>query len=188
MTAKTGLMKIARAVIGLGVSVSNTFAEQAQTITRTCRDVWGKVNWDLPADDVQTIVNAVTHESAWKGTSSEKARKSEIAAIVKAYPFLGTAAKIFRTTYGELRREHLVKIARLCPESETALDAGLLAVEYFEARDQKRGKPGSRPATIGMGLGIIKNTDTVPKGLTKAKLNAFRRDLKALCDQYGITY
>jgi len=50
------------------------------------------------------------------------------------------------------------------------------------------GSGAGRVATIGMGLGVIKNTDTPPKGMTKAKLNAFRRDLKALCDEHGIAY
>ena len=47
---------------------------------------------------------------------------------------------------------------------------------------------GARVATLGMGFGIIKNTNTPPKGMTKANLNKFRRALAVLCAEHGVTY
>ena len=57
---------------------------------------------------------------------------------------------------------------------------------YFQKRDAGKGGKGT-PANLGMAIGIIKNTQK-HDGLSKSKLNAFRRDLKELCDKYGIAY
>lgn len=183
MATKSMLHRVAQAVTGLSSAVSNTFAEQAVAISEAARAAFGSTCWDIPKLELDTIVSDVREASPWKGSSAEAARESEVRAIVKAYPFLGSACGVFKREYGELRREHVVKVARLCPQSETAQDAGLLAVEFYEARDKKTGSKGGHKATIGMGLGIIKNAQT-----RKRNEIAFRKELAALCKKHGISY
>ena len=167
MATKTMLHRVAKAITGLSSEVSNTFVQQARTITDAACEAFGSVNWDIPKDEIKAIVSEVREASAWKGTSSEAARMSETQAIVKAYPFLGTAADVFKREYGELRRNHLLKVARLCPQSETATDAGLLAVEFFNQRDKDKNGGGKTPA------------EKVSAGLKQAINNATDATLKA---------
>lgn len=184
MATQSALKKVATAITGLSVAVSNTFAEQAHEISNACRDAFGSVNWDIDKQELAHVVDAVTDASPWAGSASQDARRSEVTTVVKSYPFLGKACDVFKKEYGELRREHLVKIARICPTAETAQDAGLLAVEFFEARDKsKSGTGAGKTATIGMGIGIIKNAQT-----RKRNEIAFRKALAALCAKYGISY
>ena len=187
MATQTALKKVANAVTGLSAAVSNTFAEQAHAITNACRDAFGSVNWDIDKQELEHVVDAVTDASPWAGTASETVRRSEVTTVVRSYPFLGKACDVFKKEYGELRREHLVKIARICPTAETATDAGLLAVEFFETREKNSSKgisgASGKTATIGMGLGIIKNAAT-----RKRNEIAFRKELAALCKKYNISY
>jgi hypothetical protein len=183
MATQSALKKVANAITGLSAAVSNTFAEQAHAISSTCRDAFGSVNWDIDKQELAHVVDAVTDASPWAGTASESARRSEVTTVVKSYPFLGKACDVFKKEFGELRREHLVKIARICPTAETAMDAGMLAVEFFETREKNKGGATGKTATIGMGIGFIKNAQT-----RKRNEIAFRKELAALCKKHGINY
>lgn len=181
MATKTSLRKVAGAITGLTTAVANTFVEAAHDIAEACQDAFGG-SIDIPAAEMVAIQNMVTESATWKGTSAEAARRSEIKSIVRAYPYLETASKVFKREHGELRREHFVKLARMCPEYVSPTDAALDCVSFFEDKGKAK-KGGGRVATIGMGLGIIKNTQTRVR-----KEIAFRKELAALCEKHGITY
>ena len=184
MSTMNQLKKIAGVVSGLGNAISNTFAQQAHEITKACQDVWGRENWDIDKADVTTVVNTVEENAPWKGTSSAAARRSEVTAIIKGYPHLAKACDTFKREFGELRREHLVKIARIAPTSASAVDTAMLAVEFFETRDKERGKGASaKPKTISeLVSGIFK------VATRKRKEIAFRKELAALCQKHGVSY
>jgi hypothetical protein len=181
MATKTSLRKVAGAITGLTTAVANTFVEAAADIAGACHDAFGG-STDIPAAEIVAIQNMVAENAPWKGSSSEGARRSEVKSIVLAYPYLETASKVFKREHGELRREHFVKLARMCPEYVSPTDAALDTVSFFEKKG-KGGASGTRVATIGMGLGIIKNTQT-----RKRNEIAFRKELAALCKKHGITY
>lgn len=185
MTTQTMLKKVANTVSGISAALSNTLAEQSREITKVAREAFGRANWEIPKADLTTVVNAVADQSTWKGTKAEGARRSEVAALVVAYPFLGTACDVFKREFGQLRREHMIKIARLCPDSATASDAAMRAVEFYETRAAKKGT--ARKGSIGMAIGIIKNLQDDPN-ISKRKLINFRKDLAALCEKHGISY
>jgi hypothetical protein len=184
MSTMQQLKKIAASITGLGNAVSNTFAESAHEITSACQEVFGRENWDIDKADITTVVNTVAEAAPWKGTTSETARKSEVIAIIKGYPHLAKACQDFRRTYGELRREHLVKIARIAPTSASAADTAGLAVEFFETRDKSRGKGATPKAKSITELvsGIFKVSTR------KQKEIKFRKELAALCLKHDITY
>lgn len=177
MTTKTALRKVASAITGLQNAVSNTFAEQAHNITEAARLAFGQANWEIPKPELNAVVDMVAEASPWAGTSSEAARRSEVTTVVKAYPFLDTACDVFKREFGELRREHLVKIARLCPQSETARDAGLLAVEFFTAR-KKPGKSATPAEKLASGM---------TQAINNAGDPALKQALYRLCRKYNIS-
>ena len=179
MATQTALKKVAVTVSGLGNAVSNTFAEQAQAITKAARETFGKENWEIPKNEMDFIVDVIRDDAPWKGTNSEGARTSEVRAIVKAYPFLGDACKAFKDYRGELRREHLVKIARIIPGCVNADTAQAEAVTFFEARD--KGKGAGKAAS---------KADKLRAGLKQAINNCDNASLKTslynLCKKHNI--
>lgn len=184
MSTMQQLKKVASTITGLGNAVSNTFASQAHEITSACQQVFGRENWDIDKADITTVVNTVEESAPWKGTSSAAARRSEVTAIIKGYPHLAKACDAFKREFGELRREHLVKIARIAPTSASPADTAGLAVEFFETRDKQRGKgAGAKPKTITELVSGIFQVAT-----RKQKEIKFRKELASLCQKHGITY
>jgi hypothetical protein len=178
MSTATQLKKVATAITGLTSAVSNTFVESAGIIAAACHDAFGG-SLDIDAADITRIQDNVSDNASWKGTSSEGARRSEVKAIVLAYTGLETAAKTFRREFGELRREHFVKLAREIPQCETPTDAGLLVAEFFETR----GSNASKSQTPAQKLAA---------GMTQAINNvgdngALKRALYNLCKKHSIT-
>lgn len=183
MATKTAIKKVVSAITSVGANLTSTFVEWVAGIADTCTDTYG--GDVVPKADMTAILDGVEEISPWKGTTSAKVRRSEVQALVNSYPILSQACDQFRRQHGELRREHVLKIARLAPKAKNAKDCAAQAITFFKARANG---PSGRVATLGMGLGIIKRAGDPPKGLTKTKFNAFRRDLAALCAEYGITY
>lgn len=184
MSTMKQLKRVAASITGLGNAVSDTFANQAHEITNACQQVFGRENWDIDKADITTVVNTVEESAPWKGTSSAAARRSEVTAIIKGYPHLAKACGDFKRMFGELRREHLVKIARIAPTSASAADTAGLAVEFFENREKERGKGGgAKPKTIAELVSGIFKVQTRSK-----KQIAFRKDLANLCKKHGIAY
>ena len=184
MTTMTALKKVATAVSGIGNAVSNTFAEQAKNLTDVGREAFGNACWEIPKDELDKIADLVAENSTWKGTSSEAARRSEVTTVVKAYPFLGTASAAFKREYGELRREHLVKIARLCPDSATATDAAGRAIEFFETRAKKRGKSKSKKPADTLASSMEHAIDAA----TEIGNASLAKSLRTLAKKHGIAF
>lgn len=180
MTTATQVRKVAAAISGIESRVADTMVQVAADIASTCKEVFGGL--DPAKDVVKAIVTAVAETASWNGTSSEAARRSEIKAVIVAYPYIQTAAKVFKAEMGELRREHFIKLARMCPQYETPTDAALDCVTFFEDRANKKGGTG-RKGTIGMGIGIIKAVQT-----RKANEIAFRKGLATLCAKHNIAW
>jgi hypothetical protein len=144
MATATQLKHVSKAITDIAVAVSNTFVDQAKAIADAGFEAF---KGNAPTkEEVTTVVNTVTESASWKGSKSEAARQSEVRSIVNAYQYIGKAAPVFKREYGELRREHFVKLARMCPAYETPTDAALDTVTFFEKRDSKTGGKKAKPA------------------------------------------
>ena len=148
MATMTALKKVGAAVVGIATGVTDTFVNQALEIANAGKDAWGG-SLDIPETDVTTVVNYVTENSTWGkyvGSRKENERKilstrqKEVRDIIAAYNWISPASKVFKGEYGELRREHFMRIAREIPKCPDAESAAMYAVEYFQDRDAKRGK------------------------------------------------
>ena len=144
MATKTMLKQVSNAITGLTSAVSNTFIQSAHDIAAACAEAFGG-SLDIETSDITAIQDVCTETASWKGTSAESARRSEIKSIVYAYTGLEIAAKVFKREFGELRREHFVKLARMIPQYVTPTDAALDTVGFFETRG-KAGASNRTPA------------------------------------------
>lgn len=144
MATKSKLNHVANAITGITSAVSNTFIQSAEDIAEACAKAFGG-SLDIEPSDIKTIQDVCAESANWKGTSAEGARRSEIKSIVYAYTGLEVAAKAFKREFGELRREHFVKLARMIPQYVTPTDAALDTVDFFETRG-KAGASGRTPA------------------------------------------
>lgn len=136
MTTKSQITKCIAACSKIDSAVSETFRTVCDTIGETLKSVFGPSNWELDSADVEAIVEGVAETATWKGTKSEKVRKSELRAVINGYPFLKSAAKHFLDSYGVFGKEHMLKIARLAPECPDAESTAAYAVEFFQKRDK----------------------------------------------------
>lgn len=157
---------------GLETAVAETFVQQAHKITAKLTEVFGSANWELEKDDVEAMIDGVTENATWKGTSAERVRKSEYRSIIKGYPFLSAGADYFRENYGTFGKEHLLKIARLGPECETADDAAQFAIDEFTAKDKAKGK------------GAATQKDKLIAGLKQARKNCIGSRMLADLDDF----
>ncbi len=144
MATKTMLKYVSTAITGMTSSVSNTFVVVAKDIAHACNEAFNG-SLDIEPEDIKVIQDTCAETANWKGTSAEGARRSEIKSIVHAYTGLEIAAKVFKREFGELRREHFVKLARMIPQYVTATDAALDTADFFETRG-KEGASGRTPA------------------------------------------
>lgn len=177
MSTISALKKVSNAITGLTNAVSNTFVESAASIAAACHDAFGG-SLDIEAGDITAIQDYVADNAAWKGTGSEGARRSEIKAVVLAYTGLETACKVFKREFGELRREHFVKLAREIPQCETATDAALIAVEFYETRGSNKasgGKTQSEKLVAGL-----------KQALNNTKGSKMHDALAIFCEQFKI--
>ncbi len=165
-----------KSVISKGRAFNGAIAKTVVALaSELAQDIWDTFGEDITDEDAQAIGD---------GISDVGARVSEWKKFALAVPF-GMVEAIKAYPKGEMTRVKMFGLARAVHKAGdyTHVKATVAA---FVSKVPASG--GGAKASIGMGLGIIKNTDTAPKGVTKANMNAFRRDLKALCDQYGITY
>ena len=172
MATKTALRKVAAAITGLTSAVSNTFVESAHDIAEACQQAFGG-SIEFEADDILSIQNSVEEQSAWKGSSSAGARRSEVKSIVGAYPWIEPAARAFKREYGELRREHFVKLARMCPEYETPTDAALDCVSFFEERGENNG--GTKTPAEKLASGFTMAINNAPSDLKQSLYRLARK-------------
>ena len=177
------IKSVVNSIRKLDSQVAVTMQEMVMGLVASCTATYG--GDDMTPIEILEVQNACTKDAKWKGTSAEAARRSEIKACLIAYPYyFGEACAMFRKQYGELRRTHVLMLARQVPKHESFKSAVTTVVKALKSKAKKG---GGRIANLGMGLGIIKNTQT-QKGLSKSKLNAFRRELATLCGEYGIKY
>ena len=178
MATQKQITQCVNAVCGLETAVADTFVSQSKAITETYAPIFGPANWELDPEVVEKIVAGVAEKSTWKGTGSERQRKSELRAVIRGYPFLKAGAAYFRRVYGTYGKEHLMKIARLAPECETAEDAAQFAVDHFMAKDKAEGK------------GAATQKDKLIAGLKQARNNcsgsAMLADLDAFLAKYKL--
>jgi len=176
MSTKTALKKVSNAITGMTQAVANTFVESASEIANACNEAFNG-SLDIAKEDITAIQDYVAESATWKGTSAEGARRSEVKSIVLAYTGLETASKVFKREYGELRREHFVKLARMIPAYVTPTDAALDTVLFFEEKGSKAGKSTTPAQKVSQGLTLaINNADA---GLKRALYN--------LCKKHGVT-
>lgn len=173
------MRRIVKAFTSFENAVSQTMQQQVIALVDACTAEYA--GDDVPKADVLAIQDAVASDSKWKGSSSEGVRRSEIKACLTAYPYyFGEACTAFRKDFGELRRNHMLAVARELPKHEEWRDAVTTVVKRMR---EKAKKVTSRKPTIGMGLGIIKNLQTRSR-----KIIAFRKELAVLCAKYDISY
>ena len=149
MATKTTLKQVSNAITGLTSAVSNTFIQSAHDIAEACSVAFSG-SLDIEGADIKVIQDACEESASWKGTKAAGARRSEIKSIVYAYTGLEVAAKAFKREFGELRREHFVKLARMIPQYVTPTDAALDTVDFFETR----GEAGSSGRTTEQKLRV----------------------------------
>ena len=144
MSTKMQLKQVSNAITGMASRVADTFVQSATDIADACRAAFDG-SLDIDKADILAIQDAVAEVASWKGTSAESARRSEIKSIILAYTGLETGVKVFKREFGELRREHFVKLARMIPAYVTPTDAALDCCGFFESRG-KEGASGRTPA------------------------------------------
>ena len=179
MATQKQLASCVSVLVGMESAVADTFVAQAHKITTTLGQVFGSTNWELPKDDVEAMIDGITDNATWKGTSAERARKSEYRAIIKGYPFLSAGADYFRENYGTFGKEHLLKIARLAPECEAADDAAQFAVEAFQAKDKAKGTGNAATQQDKLIAGL-------KQALANTKGTAMQDDLQAFVRKYKL--
>ena len=170
---------IARVVTQHEKATSNTMQALVMALVDACYATFDGA--DIEKEQQDDILTRVENDASWKGTSSAGARQSEWRSCLIAYPYyFAEACKEFKKAYGELRRNHMLKIARAVVKHENWRDAVTTVVKSLKA---KAAGSGGRTATIGMGLGIIKNFQSRAKNVI-----AFRKELAVLCKKYDIAY
>ena len=176
MSTATALKKVSSAITGMTTAISNTFVESARDIAAACNHAFGG-SLDIDVADLTVIQDAVEADSTWNGSSSAGARRSEIKSIVLAYTGLETASKVFKREFGELKREHFVKLARMIPEYETPTDAALDCVSFFEDKGSKSAKSQTPAQKLTSGMTMAINNANP----------ALKRALYNLCKKHSIT-
>lgn len=174
MTTATQVKKISAAITGMESKVADTMVQVAHDIANACQSVFKGLTPE--AADIKAIQDQVADSATWSGSSSEGARRSEIKSIVLAYPYIETAAKVFKREFGELRREHFVKLARMAPQYETPTDAALDTVAFFEERGASKGGKSATPAqklAAAMSQAIANTGDNA--GLKRALYNLCKK-------------
>ena len=123
-------------------AMSYTFQTQGAAITEVCRNAFGPANWDIAPRDIVAITGMVEETATWKGTTSAGARRSELIAIVKGYPFLGDAVAMFRDgNGGNISRQQFLKLARLAPNNKSAKATAQAGLELVKAKKKSGNKP-----------------------------------------------
>ena len=170
---------IVRVVTQHEKTASNTMQALVMSLVDECYLTFEGADIEKAQQD--DILSRIESDASWKGSSSADARKSEWRSCLIAYPYyFADACKQFKKDFGELRRGHMLKLAREVVKTENFRDAVTTVVKFFS---KKKPPVAGRVASIGMGIGIIKNVQTRAR-----KVIAFRKELAALCAKYDIAY
>jgi hypothetical protein len=136
---------------------------------------------DMSADQIKSVQDQCTADAPWKGTSSEGARRSEIKACLIAYPYyFGEACAKFRTGFGELRRNHVLMIARELPKHESWKEAVAAVIKKIKAK--KVTTVVKDDVALKRALSAIAGIETRSQKIIK-----FRKALAVLAAEHGVS-
>jgi len=168
MSIKTVVSSIRK----LDTQTAVTMQQMVVGLVNACTQTFG--GDDMSADQIAEVQNACTADAPWKGTSSEGARRSEIKACLIAYPYyFGEACAKFRTGFGELRRNHVLMLARELPKHESWKDAVAAVIKKIKAKKVTTVVSDSK--ALKNALSAIANIETRDR-----KIIAFRKKLNVL--------
>lgn len=129
MTIKSVVTSIRK----LDTQTAITMQEMVMGLVNACTATFG--GDDMTPEQIAEVQDAVTSDAPWKGTSAEGARRSEIKACLIAYPYyFGEACSLFRREFGELRRNHVLMIARQVPKHESFKGAVAHVIKAIKAK------------------------------------------------------
>lgn len=171
------MSKITTAARKFETGIVRSVVDLALEVCAAVSDVWSEIDMETAKTEAELITADAPEKSRGPRTTEWK----DFVYAASECNLAGAIRKVKASPHNLTR----VKLFSLAKKLRSADDMDAAIAATFEATP---GNGGTRKPTIGMGLGVIKNTDAPPKGMTKAKMNAFRRDLKALCDQHGIAY
>lgn len=173
------IKSIVTSIRKLDTQTAITMQEMVLGLVNACTATFG--GEDMTAEQIAQVQDAVTKDAPWKGTSSEGARRSEVKACLKAYPYyFAEACAGFRKQHGELRRNHVLMIARAVPQHETWKLAVAAVVKKIKA---KKVTTVVKPEkALQQALASIKNIETHNR-----KIIAFRKALAVLAAEHGVS-
>jgi len=155
-----------------------TMQQMVSGLVEACTATFG--GDDMTAEQIANVQTDVAADAPWKGTSSEGARKSEIKACLIAYPYyFGEATTAFRKTFGELRRTHVLMLARALPKHESWKDAVAAVIKSIKAK--KVTTVVSPEKALERALSAIKLIETRSQKIIK-----FRKALNVLVAEYNL--
>lgn len=156
----------------LDTQTAITMQDMVKGLVLACTNTFG--GDDMTAEQITNVQKQVASDAPWKGTSSEGARKSEIKACLVAYPYyFGEATQGFRKQFGELRRTHVLMIARALPKHESWKDAVASVIKTIKAK--KVTTVVSPEKALKNALATIRNLETRDRKIIK-----FRKALNVL--------
>ena len=127
------IKSIVSSIRKLDTQTAITMQQMVSGLVDACTQTFG--GEDMTAEQIANVQKEVAADAPWKGTSSEGARKSEIKACLIAYPYyFGEATQSFRKQFGELRRTHVLMIARALPKHESWKDAVAAVIKSIKAK------------------------------------------------------
>lgn len=154
--------------------LTDTLVKNVTSLVTQCANQYG--GNEIPAKDLTAICNQVSEAQGWEGRTATS-RKSEIKAMLVAYPWLESGVAKYVKQTGSIGYTKTVQLARKLMLFESVGDAVTDVIE------------GSKPASVtpvkafGRALGMLKNVSGVP-----SKYVAFRKELATLCAKHGIKY
>lgn len=161
---------------GFDSAIAETVVNKAMELAQ---DIWDTYGDDIARD--KTLAGEVA-DGITEGVKSP--RNSEWKAFATSIPYgMVEALREYPKTGKGLTRVHLFKLARRLIEVGDYRIAKETARKFVKGLDKAKTGKGGYKATIGMGLGIIKNTQT-----RKRNEIAFRKELAELCAKYNINF
>ena len=129
----------------LDTAVRDTFRTIAYELSDSYLSEVGNT-FDVDDESIEAVVEYAAETATWRTTTAAKVRKSELRAVIKSAPFLKSATQTFIDSYydgteregekGPFSKEHMLKLARMIPDYETADDAAWDAIAHFHVKDK----------------------------------------------------
>lgn len=172
------IKSIVSSIRKLDTQTAITMQEMVLGLVNACTATYG--GEDMTALQLVEVQDAVTKDAPWKGTSSEGARRSEVKACLKAYPYyFAEACASFRKAHGELRRNHVLMIARAVPQHESWKDAVAAVIKKIKAK--KVTTVVKDTVALKRALASIRSIETKTQNIIK-----FRKALAVLVAEFDV--